>query len=136
MSFEWNDELAMNIEDIDNQHKELFSRLNALLAACATNQDKDAVASYLSFLREYVAYHFAAEEREMLTHGYPGLAKHESEHVQFKNRVNQLYDSFLAHGVTIPILVAAISSSGEWLVNHIHKTDKALAAFLLERSFH
>jgi len=134
MSFEWSESLSTGIKEIDDQHKELIARINQLLDACTGKQDKEAVAGYLSFLREYVAYHFAAEERDMTQYKYPGLIAHEAEHEHFKQRVNQLYDSFRTHGATDQILVAAIRSSGEWLVDHIHKTDKAMAAFLIKQT--
>jgi len=134
MGFEWDDTLSTGIEEIDRQHKELIARINQLMDAITGKQDKEAVAGYLTFLREYVAYHFAAEERDMTEYTYPGLIAHEAEHEQFKKRVNQLYDSFLARGATDQILVAAIRSSGEWLVNHIHKTDKTMAAFLIKQT--
>jgi len=133
MGLEWNDSLNTGIEDIDSQHKELIARLNQLLVSCIDIRNNETVVGYLTFLREYVAYHFAAEERDMTAYAYPGLAAHEAEHEQFKKRVNQLYESVTAHGPTSQIVVSAIRSSGDWLVNHILKTDMAMAAFLKQQ---
>jgi|SRR5208337_2143034 len=134
MSFEWNDDLITGIADIDSQHKELFARLNRLLQECRSFSDKNAIGAYLGFLREYVVFHFAAEEREMTTHHYPGLAAHEAEHELFRQKVSHLADNFATHGADIQVFVMTIRSSGEWLVNHISETDKALAAFLKKQA--
>ena len=133
MGYEWNDDLRTGVADVDSQHKELIRRLNSLLESCIAQKDENAIGTYLDFLREYVAFHFAAEEREMVGHQYPGLAEHVAEHESFKKRVNQLYRSHVERGESIQILVATVRSSGEWLINHIHKTDKAMAADLVKQ---
>jgi hemerythrin len=133
MGFEWADSLATGVEDIDSQHKELINRVNALLDACNQQKENEEIGKYLSFLREYVAYHFAAEERTMTEQRYPGLKQHEEEHEAFKARVHDLYRSYTGRGVSIPTLVMTIRSSCDWLVNHIMKTDRAMADFLKTR---
>lgn len=134
MSFSWNNDLITGIEDVDTQHKELFARINALLTSCDKASGRDEVRGYIEYLREYIAYHFAAEEREMTTYKYPGLAAHEAEHEHFKKQVNQLYREYTEQGTSEQILRTTVWSSGEWFVNHILKTDKAMAAFLIRQA--
>jgi hemerythrin len=134
MGFAWNDDLRTGIRDIDDQHKELISRINGLLDACSQSTDRVEIGRYLTFLREYVAFHFAAEEREMTGHRYPGLPAHEAEHEHFKKEVNKLHQQFFEHGWSIQVLLTTIRSSGEWLLNHIQKTDREMAAFLKRRA--
>lgn len=43
MAIEWTDELATGVNKIDNQHKELFKRINNLLDACNQGKGKDEV---------------------------------------------------------------------------------------------
>ena len=130
MTYVWNDDLITGIADIDSQHKELFARLNTLLQECNNFHDKNAIGTYLNFLREYVVYHFAAEEREMAKYTYAGLPEHEAEHEVFRQKINFLAENFMRHGADMQVFVMTIRSSSEWLVNHISKVDKALAAFL------
>jgi len=134
MSFDWSDELITGIADIDSQHRELFARLNALLQESKSFNDRNAIGTYLEFLREYVVFHFAAEEREMAAHKYPRLAQHKAEHELFRSKINHLADSFATHGADMQVFVMTIRSSGEWLVNHISETDKSLAAFLKKQA--
>ena len=80
MEFAWSDDLLTGVRDIDEQHRELFSRVNTLIVACTQQKGKDEIGNYLQFLMDYVAFHFAAEEREMTTYQYPGLPELEREH--------------------------------------------------------
>ena len=132
MAFSWREELGTGVKDIDDQHRELIARINNLLDACSRPTESREVGSYLRFLQEYVAFHFAAEERDMTGCAYPGLAAHEQEHEQFKRRVNDLCRQHAQQGVSISVVLKTISSSGEWLVEHIMKTDRQMAAFLVQ----
>jgi hemerythrin len=133
MPFTWTRELSTGIADIDTQHQELLSRLNNLIGGIRRRKkDREAVRGYIEYLREYIAFHFAAEEREMTMHRYPGLAEHEAEHEQFKKQVNQLYHDYLSEGTSEKVFEETVWASGVWFVDHIHKTDKKMAAFLIQ----
>jgi len=130
MSFEWTDDLLTGVDDIDAQHKEIFLRINALLDALARQAGKKEVGAFLDFLEEYVAYHFAAEEREMTGHRYPGLAGHEKEHEVFKKQISALKRDFKESGASTQVVLMTVRSACEWLIGHIKKTDMAMIAFL------
>lgn len=132
MAFEWKEELRTGVDTIDAQHKELFARINKLLDACNRLRENGDIGNYLAFLEEYVELHFAAEEQEMRTHSYPGFAAHAGEHAEFRQRVKDLCRQYEQQGVNISVLLKTISSSGEWLVSHIMKTDKEMASFLVQ----
>jgi len=135
MSFQWTEELRTGVDDVDSQHQEIISRINALMEACARHpSDRAEIGAYLDFMHEFIAYHFAAEEREMTGHKYPGLLRHEEDHEQLKRQVNNLCRDFREHGATIPVVLMTMSSAGEWFLSHILKTDKAMAAFLKEHA--
>ena len=135
MPFTWNKDLSTGIADIDFQHRELLSRINTLIGGIKRRKkDREAVRGYIEYLREYVAFHFAAEEREMTEHRYPGLAEHEAEHDEFKKQVNQIYRDYLSQGTSEEVFAETVWSSGVWFVNHIRNTDKKMAAFLMLRT--
>ena len=71
MSMQWTADLATGVTEIDNQHKEIFSRLGQLYAACSEGRGKEEVLRLILFLEEYVKEHFSAEERLQMRHGYP-----------------------------------------------------------------
>jgi hemerythrin len=41
----------------------------------------------VTYQSEYVTFHFAAEEREMIGSRYTGMEQHEEEHKAFKTRI-------------------------------------------------
>ena len=58
----WDDELSLGLEEIDNQHRELFRRMETLLEACVAGKAAEEVIGMLAFLDDYVAVHFRTEE--------------------------------------------------------------------------
>jgi hemerythrin len=135
MSFQWTDDLSTGVADVDSQHQEIISRINALMEACARHpSDRAAIGAYLDFMQEFIAYHFAAEEREMTGHAYPGLASHEARHEELKREINTLCRDFREHGANVPVVLMTMRTAGEWFIDHIQKTDKAMAAYLKERT--
>ncbi len=66
MSIEWNDNLTSGSPEIDTQHKELFHRINRLLAALETGGvDRQEISNVIQYLSDYVVYHFGNEEKYM-----------------------------------------------------------------------
>ncbi len=128
--YKWSEDLATGIAEIDRQHQELFARLNRILEACAEQKGRQEVGSYIQFLEEYVIEHFQAEEKQMEAHAYPALAGHRAEHVQFTAQIHKIKEEFNEYGTAIHVLLMAIRASGDWLVSHIKKVDKAMAEFL------
>ena len=86
----------------------------------------------LTRLLDYAKDHFAAEERLMEDHHFPGLLTHQMEHQAFGRNVNRYLEDFRAGklGASSALLLFLQS----WLKQHILlKTDKAYSAFLNER---
>ena len=54
MAIEWSDTYATGIEQIDNQHKELFKAVDRLLSACNGGKGKEEVGKLMDFLKDYV----------------------------------------------------------------------------------
>ena len=133
MGFQWTEDLGTGVEDIDAQHQELILHVNALLDACSHERGRDDIGKFLGYLSEYVAFHFAAEEREMTCYHYPGLAAHEQEHERFKKVVGDLKREFDEQGASISVVLMTMRSSCGWLVDHIKKTDLAMAKFLKQK---
>jgi hemerythrin len=56
---EWRASLAIGVEEIDGQHKELLQRFNSLLAACEGGKGIKELTGLLKFLDDYIIEHFA-----------------------------------------------------------------------------
>jgi hemerythrin len=130
MAMEWTDDLSTGSVSIDDQHKELFERINALLEACKQGKGKAEVSQVIWFLDDYVVTHFSAEEKYMETHHYPDFGKHKALHLEFMDNFADLKREFEEEGAGVHLVVKTNQLVVQWLLDHIRKIDKALGAFL------
>lgn len=130
MGVEWRDSLAIGVEEIDNQHKELLSRFDSLLSACKQGRGIGELKTLLGFLDEYVVAHFSDEERLQQLHRYPGLAEHRRQHESFIARLKALKDEISTDGVAVHNVIETNNLLLNWLVNHISVVDRELGKFL------
>jgi hemerythrin len=130
MAIEWRESLATGHEEIDNQHKELFTRFNNLLAACNKGKGKEEVGNLLRFLSDYVIAHFAAEEQLQRKHDFPGYQDHKKQHEDFIRDLGNIQNEFNSEGAGISVVIQTNKIIVNWLIKHISGTDKELATFL------
>lgn len=130
MSLQWTPDLAVGVIEIDDQHKELFARVNSLLDAMRQGQGKEQVENTVAFLADYVVTHFAAEERYMLRLRYPDYEAHRKEHEDFIDDFARIKKELQVGGASTSLVIEINRRVGAWLSGHIRRTDKALGAFL------
>lgn len=134
MAIEWTVDLATGVDEIDNQHKELFQRINSLLSACREGKGRDEVKKVVQFLEDYVITHFSTEEKYMGRHNYPDYTSHKQQHLEFMENFYKIKTQFEAEGAAVHIIVTINHLVVDWLKNHIRKLDKALGVFLKTKS--
>lgn len=130
MALEWNDRFAVGVEEIDNQHKELFNRVNSLTDAMMNKKGTDEIAGIFKFLENYVIAHFGMEERCMSRYNYHDAAAHKIQHSEFIKAFNALKKRYEEVGASSDVVVMTNSKLGGWLRSHIPVTDKALGTFI------
>jgi hemerythrin len=133
MEIGWSSDLATNVPQIDDQHKEIFARFDRLFVACREGKGKEEVLQLLLFLEDYVKEHFAAEERLQMRYGYPNYADHKAQHNRFMTDVAKLTGEFRAEGVTLSLVIKTNQTLSSWLVQHIKRTDMEFANYLREQ---
>jgi hemerythrin len=130
-SIAWNDNLASGSTEIDTQHKELFVRINGLLAAFDKGEvAKEEVSKVVQYLTEYVVYHFGNEERYMGQYNYSSTTAHKAQHEQFVKVFMKLKDRMLLEGINPSLAQETKELCVDWLINHIKYSDRALGMFL------
>lgn len=134
MGIEWRESLAIGVEAIDNQHKELLLRFDKLLNACQAGQGVEELKKLQTFLDEYVHTHFRDEEELQLLHGYPDYEAHHTQHKYFIEQINKLEEETRQDGVSTHHVVETNNMLLKWLLNHISKVDKELGAFIKSKS--
>lgn len=133
MYIEWTSDLAIGVDEIDNQHKEIFRRFDSLFAACGEGRGKEEVLKLLLFLDDYVKEHFTAEERLQIRSGYPDYPAHKAAHQQFMADVERLTREFRDEGATLPLVIQTNKTLSSWLIQHIKRVDTAFAGYLREQ---
>ncbi|HHW67024.1 MAG: hemerythrin [Epulopiscium sp.] len=130
---EWNDSLLTGVEKIDNQHKELFRRVNNVLEACNQRKGKEIVGETLNFLESYVEEHFRDEEKLQLESQYPGYEGHKLLHAKFIKDIKDLKSRFERDGASILVVIEMNKTIVGWLREHIMKVDKKFAEYYTSR---
>ena len=130
MAIKWTPNLAVGIEKIDEQHKVLFERINALIEACNQGKGKDTVADLITFLKDYVVFHFRDEQQIMLNYKYPQYEQHKKLHDRFIESLNELNKELEEQGPGLALVLKTNRLVVDWLINHINKVDTQLAAHI------
>ncbi|MGE5673453.1 MAG: bacteriohemerythrin [Mycobacterium leprae] len=133
MALQWNDSLVTGIAQVDEQHQELFRRINALLDASLQGKGKMEVGNTLDFLQVYVVTHFADEEALMARNQYPGLARHKELHNAFVADVNKVKETFEQDGASAVLVIMVQRQISQWLWDHIGQEDKALGEYMKQK---
>ena len=130
---DFTDDLNTGIAVIDDQHRELFRRINLLLADIEGGRGPEAVSGTLGFLEEYIVEHFTAEENLQIHYSYPGYALHKAMHDGFRLDVGLLRERLATAGPTPELVFMTRGLVVEWLVEHIKKADRSIGAYIKTR---
>jgi len=132
MLIEWTDELSIGIDSIDEQHKKLVNMINALNEAMLTNSSHELLGKIFTGLAAYTQQHFAYEENMFAEYGYTDSEEHKRQHNELIAQVVELKEQFIENpqGTMSADLMLFLK---RWLTNHIMRTDKEYAEFLISK---
>jgi len=129
---EWSNELSVGIDSIDEQHKKLVNMINALNDAKLTGSSNELLGKIFSGLAAYTQKHFAYEENMFAEYGYSDSEEHKRQHSELIAQVVELKERFMENpqGTINADLMQFLK---RWLTNHIMRTDKDYAEFLISK---
>jgi hemerythrin-like metal-binding protein len=130
MAIVWSPALAVGIDLIDSQHRELFVYVDALLRASASAKTHHELLPTVLFLGAYLRHHFGSEEMLMDVHGYENAEQHKAEHVAFLVKYQLLTQRIGANGIASSLPTELQREVRDWLLEHVSTTDRALGRFL------
>lgn len=116
--FEWSENLSVNNEKIDTQHKEIFKIIDQLSRAKPDYSENSRFAQILSAITEYGLSHLKEEEKFMAENGFPKLEEHKKVHKSYLYKVAMFN---LKYSKTSESEVVGFLKN--WWVNHIAKMD-------------
>ena len=134
MNLMWDSRWSVGVDKIDNQHKELFDRINKLVTAMKSGKGKDEVINTLDFLEEYVIKHFNDEEELQKQSNYPKYEIQHREHEELKKGLKDLRMVFETTGISALFVINVQQKISSWWINHIRNLDMELGEYLIERN--
>ncbi len=132
--FIWTDDLSVDNEIIDTQHKALLKKLGVLSFALKTGEGIDKLQDTLDFLEKYVVEHFDYEEQYMFENEYPLLEEHKKIHAQAKIVFKDMILKFYQPNIDKITLAAEVEEYMRiWWIDHIRNVDGKYAQYIRER---
>ena len=125
---DWSDEYIVEIEILDEQHRNLVAIINKFEDARRRGKGARIMTQILNEIAGYTQEHFACEERMMEEAGYAHLKKHQSQHRQLLQRIERLQFDFQQGNRRITVEVGELFQY--WVTSHILKHDKEYSASL------
>ncbi len=125
---EWKPQYETGIPIIDEQHKRLFARLDAVQRAVVQGSPREEIGDLLQSLMAETVEHFRTEEAIMAQHGFPDLLAHIREHELLTEKLGELAQRFEDSQDAMALLVTTFM--GGWLRHHISEGDLSYARFI------
>ena len=122
--YEFTDDCLIHIDEIDNEHRQLFSLLNESIAMVAETDDVTAIANNLvTKLKDYALNHFAHEEAYMESIHDPELRLQKREHAAFAEKINSFALDTTSKEAARESLNELLRYLVRWLYRHILSSD-------------
>lgn len=133
----WKDKYELGVELIDDQHKELFRRVEEFTKTIRSNtlgENKvQKVNETLEFMKSYVVEHFRDEEEYQKEIGYPDYEKHKQVHDNMVNFVLEVLEEYEKSGYNEVLIQKFAGRLLAWLINHVASEDQKIADYASKR---
>jgi hemerythrin len=131
MSTDWTPELTVNYAQLDQEHVEIFRRLEA--AARSLGGTREGAERAVSRLADAIVENLASEERLMDETLYPDRTRHRAAHELFMADFASMREELRENGPTPLVTIWLGTRLPEWLRFHIRVNDSKLALHLARR---
>jgi len=125
-------DLETKVPQIDSQHKELFARINDVVAMGVKSASKEETDKTFKLLGDYINKHFRDEEELQRKSGYPKYEWHREQHKLYVDSFNKLKLEYAQNGPSTAFTLQLNKSIIDWIVKHIRHVDVELGKFLNE----
>ena len=126
----WDEILSVGVDEIDEDHRKLVNIFNILNHSVIAEESSDYLAATLAELINCTVWHFSHEDRLMLKHHYPEIARHREAHRELIEAAQEL-QAKLAQADTA-VANTEIEFIERWLTEHILTADQRLGSFLAQ----
>jgi len=122
---DWDEKYSVHVQEIDDQHKKLFSLFNKLQNRMIKGKAKAELEQALAELIDFTVIHFATEEKLMHQFSYIGYVEHKRTHDNLLAEAKELQENFTKDRIILAEEVSAFLT--DWLTDHILDVDKKYA---------
>lgn len=92
---EWNNNLDIGVNDMNDQHKIILNYMNSLYDSVQNKEDFSKGKVFLDKLKDYTIQHFQEEEQYMESINFPGLESHKLIHKDLLNKFTKHYQEMI-----------------------------------------
>jgi len=131
---DWSENLSLKIKLIDEQHKKLIDLINDFYDGINKSSSKEKIFEMINAMKNYAGFHFSTEENLLQRYNFPDYQNHRNTHDKFIVSVNNFEERFKSGKLLLSLEITNFIK--EWITNHIMKTDKQYADFLIKNGVH
>ncbi len=124
----WREEYKIGNREVDDQHRELFRKIESLLVIAATadaEKNRQECLEIIDFLVSYTVHHFETEEALQRALNYVSYEEHVRIHEQFKNTI-LTYKERVENDFSKETLKKFVGTLLTWLAIHIRDCDRKI----------
>lgn len=133
----WRDKYKVGVPLIDEQHEELFNRVNNFIEVIRTGDSWESkiqsVNETLEFMKMYVVEHFHDEEEYQQKVAYPKAAEHKNVHNSMVNYVLDFSSEYEKSGYNEKLIKQFAGKLLSWLINHVVTEDQNIANYVMKK---
>lgn len=125
----WKEQYRIGIDEIDTQHKKLFSMTETFLKTInsdISNENKQECINAILFLKQYVVVHFDAEEKFQEAIKYSGREEHKGIHKKFIKTVLENEKKMTASDFASNDVKNFAGMLTAWLIYHVADADQKI----------
>jgi hemerythrin len=130
----WNDEISVGINEIDEQHKKLIDTINEAYKILPKKKDSKSIEDILNRLIDYAKVHFTTEEKYFDKYNYPDKEVHKKEHNDFVFQLLHFVSDFEKGNTDIDTKLLIFIK--DWLNEHLLTSDQKYALFFKKNNIH
>lgn len=123
----WDRMYEVGIASVDSEHRVLFYAYNTFIKARHRGGVATSVGYAMSFLEDYLKYHFNNEEKLMLQSNYDRYQEHKLEHERLQSEFDNLKSHFACG---IEIADQLLNLFRELVLKHVIDDDRDIGSYL------
>lgn len=129
----WGEEVITGNSQIDGEHRELFSRIDALMTSMGQGRELGVIQETLNYFVLYARDHFKEEERLHRECQAPNYEEHLAAHRKIAHDIEVITTLYWEDGLSTHMEFVLINNVVRGIIDQLHEFDLPLAKFIQEK---